>query len=310
MHRREKSIIVKDSHQDPCTNHIIADQLNSDAFAAIPFIAKEKTMGVLIVDQQFLPHKISADDLPMVETLADLTAVAMANASLIKRMEGFGDIAHQLRSPLMDIRGRVQLIMDGKITDTSRIRDYYQTILGVIESFESSINQMLSLQKIDAGLFEFNLKESSLTSIINKVVASNRYNSALKSIEIIVTLRHKNDLVWADELKLASALQALLENAIKFSYENSSVHVQSRDDHNKVYIAVIDKGRGINENDIPHLGERHYRGRNAQEERIDGIGLGLKIVKYIVDGHKGQLHIESKIKPGQHIYDRDTSEGR
>lgn len=290
---KKKAILVRDATQDPGVNRFMVDELFSNSFATIPFIVKERPMGVLVIDQRYLPYQITENDLTMVETLADLAAIAIENAMLIRRMEGFAEIAHQLRSPLMDIRGRVQLLTDGIITKPEKVQNYYQVILGVIESFESSINQMLSLQKIEAGHYEFFFKESSVRNIIQHALEANRYGASQKEIEIEVKFNHSNDVIFADEDKLISSIQALLENAIKFSSKKTMVYICTRDLEAAIEICVIDHGLGINAEDIPHLGERHYRGKIAREQRIDGIGLGLMIIRYVVDGHHGILDIQS-----------------
>jgi signal transduction histidine kinase len=96
-----------------------------------------------------------------------------------------------------------------------------------------------------------------------------------------------------DAEKLTSSVQALLENAIKFSPENSVVTISTQETRDRIVICVVDQGMGIHSEDIPHLGERHYRGKMAREKRIDGIGLGLRIVQFVVEGHHGVLKIES-----------------
>ncbi len=292
------TIFVQDAHHDPHTNQVITDQLGSDSFAALPLVAKERPIGVLIVDQKFLPLPIAEGDLHMVETLADLAAIAVENAVLVKKLEGFGDIAHQLRSPLTDIRGYVQLLMDGIVKDPVKVQEYYQIVLAAVEGFESSVNYMLSLKKIEAGLYDIRMREASFTKIIRGVIQLYRYNAALKHIEIFEELNHQDDTVWADSEKLASAIQVLLENAIKFSFEGSQVRIITGDDPEGVWVSVIDHGRGIPDSERAHLGERYFRGKIAREEQIDGAGLGLMIAKYIVEGHHGRLSVESKLNKG------------
>jgi signal transduction histidine kinase len=293
-----RSILVKNARTDPLTNALIAGPLNSNAFAAIPFISKEKPIGVLIIDQQYLPYNLSQTDLTVVEMLADLGAIAIENASLIRRLENFGEFAHQMRSPLMDIRGRIQMLEDGVITQPEHIHQYYKVILYVMESFASSINQMINLQKIEAGIFDVKPRLISLLEVIQEVVQSFQYTSEQVGVPIIVNLRHQHDTILADREKLGSAVLALVENAIKYSQEKGAVTVLTEDTNQETCISVTDQGLGINPEDIPHLGERHFRGRIAQEEEIEGIGLGLMIVRHILEGHHGQLVIHSVVGKG------------
>jgi signal transduction histidine kinase len=270
------------------------------AFALVPLIARERPICVMLADNQFLSTPIQAEDVRMLETLAVQTANAIENARLVAQLErSFGEIAHQLRSPLMDMRGFIQMLADGLEKRPERIQDYYAFVLAAMEDFDSMVTDVLNLDKIEAGALRFQRQETSLKQIVQKVIRVHYYRAWRKHISLVEEYQHCRDQIFADPDRLASAIQVLVENAINYSYRGGRVTICTTDvGSGSAQIRVTDEGRGIPEEEIPRLFDKYFRGRFALEEHIDGNGIGLTIARYIVEVHGGSIKVQSTVGKG------------
>ena len=269
--------------------------------AVVPLIAKEKPLGVLIVDNKFLPHRIIEDDLSMIETLAAQAAVAFENARLIKtQRETFGDIAHQLFSPVQTIQGFVRLLADRKVEGLDTAQEYYQLIVEATEYLRGMADNLLHLRRIDTGRFEMQPEPASVKEIVRSAMDLYRYAAEAKRIRVEAVFHHsvQADAVQVDKVKMTGALQNLIENAIKYSPEDALVTVITSDHDGWLCIAVRDQGYGIPPHELPQLFQRHWRGQRSKETAVDGTGIGLAIAKHIVEMHGGKISVQSKVGVG------------
>jgi signal transduction histidine kinase/putative methionine-R-sulfoxide reductase with GAF domain len=298
---RNEAIHVSDAHSDPRSNPLLVDRLGVDAFAAVPLIARKRAIGVLVVDNKFLVKGIQPGDVEILETFANQVAVAVENAHLVRRQEDlFGDIAHQLFSPITSLRGYASLLADGKVRDAETLQEYYEIITEAVEYLGGMAANLLNLRKIEAGIFSLQPEKVTVTQLVQEAVNLYRYAAESKDIDVQTVLRHraKNEWIEADKEKMITAIQNLVENAIKYSPEESTIVVATSDDENSIRIAVQDRGPGIPADELQRVFGKHFRGRIAEERRIDGTGSGLTIAQYVAEQHGGGIRVESELGEG------------
>ena len=266
------------------------------SYVSYPLEVGGETIGVLSLLSK-KPDFFTDQICSIIEDFRSRAAVAIENARLFEQLEeSFGQIAHQLRSPLTDMRGFTQLLADGRETRPEKMQEYYTFILAAMEDFDSMVTDMLNLKKIEAGAFKFRMREASLRNIIRKAVGHDRYTVMVRRIEIKEDFRHGQDLITVDEERLASAVQVLIENAIHYSDKGGKVIISTKEDGENVYISVRDEGWGIPEEELPRIFEKYFRGEIAH--RIEGTGIGLTIAKYIVERHGGGILVNTVFGKG------------
>jgi signal transduction histidine kinase/DNA-binding response OmpR family regulator len=263
-------------------------------------------------DRPFSPRPITDEHFESLLTIASFAANAIWSErqyqravqesellrSLAKeREEMFSDIAHQLKSPLTSMKVPTERLADGKVKDPDTVQEYYRIIASATEDFDRMVDDILNLKRIEAGAFVLWKRETSVTDMIERVVRLFRFSAAAKDIEIETALNHNVEYIQVDPDKMMSALQTLLENAVHFSEKGTKIIISTFDDQEALHISVQDEGYGIPEDELPHIFEKYFRGRIAEEKAIDGVGIGLTIAKHVVEQHGGRISFQSK--PGK-----------
>ena len=149
---------------------------------------------------------------------------------------------------------------------------------------------LLDLSRMDAGLLELDLAEHDFGEIIESSATPFETLADEKGISLNIQLPENPVKITADRPRLEMALGNLLDNAIKFSTENGEIRVILENDQECITLKVCDTGQGISPDDLPHIFERFYRGR---VHNVEGSGLGLSIVKSVVEAHGGTVDVES-----------------
>lgn len=233
-----------------------------------------------------------------------LQEVAKANREL-KRLDKLKDefisvVSHELRTPLTSIRGAVGLIAQRVVEPGS---DPYQlliqTAVNNCERLSSIINDLLDVQKFEAGKFVLQLKPVDLVDLVQQAIsASNAYAHKYQ-----VNVRLQADLampltVNADALRIRQVVDNLLSNAIKFSRPGGAVLVELSGDDQQVKVAITDHGVGIPESFHARVFDKFSQADASDSRTQEGTGLGLTICKKIVESHQGQIGFISQEQQG------------
>jgi PAS domain S-box-containing protein len=213
--------------------------------------------------------------------------------------------AHQLRTPLAGIKWALRMILDGEIGKVDKeAASYLDKAYQTNEIMICLVNDLLNVTRIEEGRFLLELKPVSLKDLVKKVIMEAEVVSERKNIE--VGLKSKKDgliEIDADPEKLRLALQNLIENAIKYSERGGKVAVSITPKEDRtVLITVKDSGIGIAEKEHKRVFSKFFRGRNATRVQTQGTGLGLFIVKNIIESHNGKIWFKSEINKGTTFY--------
>ncbi|MFH0828428.1 MAG: ATP-binding protein [Candidatus Omnitrophota bacterium] len=208
------------------------------------------------------------------------------------RSDFVANVSHELKTPLTSIKGFVETLLDGAWKDKENAPRFLEIIHGHTERLNNLINDLLELSFLESGEMkldknEFDFKELADKTLLNFKARLNEKNiSAGNKIP-------PGTKVNADSGKLEQALANLIDNAIKFSPEKSSINVYSESLDNRLKVIVEDFGPGIPAKHLPRLFERFYRVDKARSSELGGTGLGLSIVKHLIELHKGTVGVES-----------------
>lgn len=208
------------------------------------------------------------------------------------RREFIANISHELRTPVTVIRGSLEAIRDGVVTEKEDVEEFHEQMYNESIFLQRLINDLLDLSRLQNTDFPIEKDKLNLCDVIQDAVRGSRRMSIEKHLEIKADLDKELYLIDGDYGRLRQMLMIFLHNSIKFSPEGSSIEVQLRE--NKLY--VIDHGCGMSADDVEHAFERFYKARN--EHNKSGSGLGLAISKQIALRHDMQVSLTSTVGEG------------
>lgn len=211
------------------------------------------------------------------------------------RKELISNVSHDLRTPVASIQGYAEtlLLKKDNISNEDRER-YLETIVKSSERLKKLVSELFELSKLESKQIKPEMERFVIAELIYDIANKYRIISQKKGISINTVLSKDLPLVEADISLLERALQNLIDNAIKFCEEGDTINIEvNMNEVGKVNVRISDSGQGIQQEDIPHIFERYYKGR----EHSESTGLGLAIVKKIVELHHSDIKVFSQ--PGK-----------
>jgi PAS domain S-box-containing protein len=201
-------------------------------------------------------------------------------------------VSHELRTPLTPIQAYSELIMMRNL-DAEKIKSYACIINKETLRLGALIGDLLDLSRIDAGKgLSLSPEEVDFKELLNTVY--NTFKSASARHRISLTAPEKAEKITIDRNKIIQVMSNLLSNAVKYSPDGGDIHITMEDRNNRIYISVSDQGLGMPRDALPIIFEKFYRVDSPAVKKIGGTGIGLSIVKYIVELHNGGITVESE----------------
>ncbi|MBI4619490.1 MAG: HAMP domain-containing protein [Desulfobacterales bacterium] len=214
------------------------------------------------------------------------------------RKEFVANVSHELRTPLTSIKGFVETLRNGAVNDPEKSLGFLEIIEKHTERLNRLITDLLNLSQIESGKIEMNLKPVNLVDVTFRVISNFKEIADRKGQKIKVNIPPVLPHVLADEERIETVMENLLDNAVKYTPNNGDIAVSALDKDSGIQIEVADTGIGIPPNDLPRIFERFYRVDKARSRELGGTGLGLSIVKHIIETHGGNVRAESEVGKG------------
>jgi len=222
----------------------------------------------------------------------------------VERMKSafLGMAAHELNTPLTTIIGFSELLTAqetaGKFDDR-QIKDYLRLIHDKAMALSGLVDDLLDVSRIESGRpLSLNYREFSFPAMARDVVAAYRDQYSQHRIEMV--LPEDAPPLCADQSRLEQVVEHLISNSIKYSPHGGTVQVGLRVLDDRYELCVTDEGIGMNEEQLAHIYDRFYRA-DASDTAVQGVGLGMSIVRHIVLAHHGDIHIESRLGSGTRV---------
>lgn len=211
------------------------------------------------------------------------------------RREFIANISHELRTPVTVIRGSLEALRDGVVTEPADVAEFHEQMYNESLFLQRLINDLLDLSRLQNTDFPIEKEPLDLCAVVQDAVRGSRRLGLEKEITITAKLDKEPYLLNGDYRRLRQMLMIFLHNSIKFSSEKSSIEVELAG--NKLKLS--DHGCGMKAEDVPHAFDRFYKARNEQNK--SGSGLGLAIAKQIALRHGMELSLESELGKGTTI---------
>jgi hypothetical protein len=298
-------LIVDDLSKVEAVSSILSENVRS--LVGAPLMIADRVIGVIHADT-LEPHTFTQDDVTLLQLAADRVAPAIEHARLYEaeqraRMEAeaanrmkdefLATISHELRSPLHSILGWVTLLRGGTLGEQATARAL-QTVERSARAQNRIISDLLDVSKIINGQLHLNVHTLEPAPIIEAGVEGVRPAADAKRIRIQMMLDPNAGPIVGDSDRLQQIVWNLVSNAIKFTATGGLVQVRLERVDSEVEITVSDTGAGINPEFLPFVFDRFRQADSSSTRRASGLGLGLAIVRHLVELHGGTVRAESE----------------
>ncbi|MBU4140649.1 MAG: GAF domain-containing sensor histidine kinase [Candidatus Omnitrophica bacterium] len=298
----------------------------------VPIISQEARLGLIMIGTDLPYARVTEGDLEILSILSGQIAGGVENAKLYEELwqshqyleqrvaqrtkelasaneklkkidklksEFVSAVSHELRTPLTSIKGYAAILMAGKLgVVPAPVKERLEKINKHSDSLTKLVNDLLDISRIESGKVGMKLEKLNLKDVVNEVVDITAPQIKEKKIQLAVDIPGKAPACLADKVQLGRVLTNLLGNAIKFTPEKGKISIKAREVEGLLQIDVRDSGIGIGEEELAKIFDEFYREDNAINQKIKGAGLGLSLVKHIVEAHKGKVWVSSKLGCG------------
>lgn len=207
------------------------------------------------------------------------------------------NVSHELRTPMTTIIGFVEGIMDGTIPPEKH-KQYLSIVLDESKRLSRLVTDLLDLSKMEQGKFPLEIRAFDLNEMIRLNIIKSEKRISEKDIQLTISFQAENQKVLADKDSIQRVLTNLIDNAIKFTPNGGFIDIRTGLANGKVFVAVQNSGAGIAKDELSHVFDRFYKTDKSRSQDKSGAGLGLFIVKNILQSHGENIWAESD--PGEY----------
>jgi PAS domain S-box-containing protein len=279
-----------------------ADGLRALGFqcaVSIPLTARGRNLGALTLASTSQSRPFGEEGIALAEETARRIAVAIDNARLYEnsleasraRDEFLATISHELKTPITSVLGFTQLLKQDNLSD-EEIQIALESIEASAKSQARLVEDILDMSRAIMGKFRLDVSPTHLATVVDQAVEAVRPAATAKGLELAANLESTRCLVLGDPSRLQQVVWNLLTNAIKFTSPGGRVDIGLECQENMLILTVRDSGAGIPPEVLPQVFDRFWQGQSAREH--GGLGLGLSIVRHLVELHGGSVRADSE----------------
>jgi signal transduction histidine kinase len=334
---KKEPIFVKNIF-DPNNRFYVPDEwlkaFEGNSILVIPLIIENNVIGILTVDMRDKEMRFDESNLNLLELFANDAAIAISRSTLNEKLKNFNErlkqkirdataelslknrrleeldrmknqflstISHELKTPLTSIKGYSSLMSTGKL---GNLTDEQKKSIDIVNNEAERLNQLitnlLDLTKLETGRLKLKLQETDLNQLVESVVNDMKTKAAERNILFKFTSAPIGKIKLDPNL-IELALKNLISNAIIYNKPDGSVEVLVQEEESKVVVYVKDTGKGMNRKEIKQIFAKFHQLQEHTIRYTGGAGIGLAIVKSIIDKHNGNVKIKSSPRKGTTI---------
>lgn len=218
----------------------------------------------------------------------------------LKKMEKYrrdflGNVSHELKTPLFNIQGYLETLLDGGIYDLNINMNYLQKAANNVDRLGRIVDDLVFISLTEAGELKLNKEVFKVRTLFQKIIDDVEQQAKYKKIKIkFKELEEEEANVFADFDRIYQVGYNIIWNALKYCPDKSVINIGIYDALDRIFIEISDNGQGIAEEHLPRLFERFYRVDKSRSREEGGTGLGLSIVKHIIEAHQQTIQVKSK----------------
>lgn len=216
------------------------------------------------------------------------------------RKEFLGNVSHELKTPLFTVQGYILTLLDGAMEDKNLRKKYLERASKGVERLGYIVNDLDMITKLEVGDLSLNVETFNMVDLVENVFDMLEMKAAKKRITLTFDTHYASPImVNADKERIQQVLANLIVNSLKYGREKGTTEISIENlIKNKVIVRVTDNGEGIAKKDLSRIFERFYRVDKSGSRKEGGSGLGLSIVKHIIEAHNEKIYLESEIGVG------------
>ncbi|MEW6456804.1 MAG: ATP-binding protein [Acidobacteriota bacterium] len=286
-----------------------------EILAQFPFTHKE-LRGVIGLGRKKSEKLYSKKDLEFILTISEEASIGIERLKLqeeviLERLEKekleeinrlksefVSTVSHELRSPMTSIRGFAEMLQIGKKIDKEKRDEYLDIIIEESERLSRLIENILDISKIEEGVKKYYFDKLNLKDLIERTLSSMEFQFKKSGFKINKNISEKIPLINGDCDALTQVLINLLNNSIKYSSDRKEITVNLKENKDYLIVEIEDKGIGIPEDKLDKIFDKYYRIEDEEFKKVKGLGLGLSVVRHIIEAHNGDIKVESKVGIG------------
>ncbi|KAA3620114.1 MAG: hypothetical protein DWQ05_05135 [Calditrichaeota bacterium] len=276
---------------------------------------KKNILGILLLGPKKSGFRYSREDIDLLSVAANQTSQTIERINLQQdllfkqevarhleelsksKSQFISSVTHELKTPLTSIKMFAEL-MGNENTALAKAREYSAIIEGEADRLNRLISTVLDFAKMERGTKSFQFHAVDLNKIITGALVPFEYIFKMENFTIKVSLHLSPLIVIADADGLVQIFNNILSNAMKFSASVRELLIETSEKNGFAVMAITDRGIGIDKRELENIFQPFYRARDKKAQRIGGAGLGLQVVKSIVDAHNGRIEVQSQPEKG------------
>ncbi len=271
-----------------------------------PVIYEDTLLGIIVMSDSRFERHFLPDEIALVRSLTAHGAVVLQQATLFREIRDLEQIksemirmaSHDLRNPLGQVIGYFELLVDDQQDNFTEQHHHFVTLIRKnLDNIRLLLEEILNLEEIES-LQSAGWRPVHINDVLKDVAETLQAQATVKEQTFLIELVPQDCIVRGSNSQLRQAFANIINNAIKYTPEGGTVEVRSYLRDNQFHFVVEDTGYGIPEARQERLFERFYRARTPGTEHIEGTGLGLSLVKSVIERHGGAVWFESEIQTG------------
>ncbi|MFA4842458.1 MAG: GAF domain-containing sensor histidine kinase [Candidatus Omnitrophota bacterium] len=330
--RREKTLSSISASIDTPAKDRLTHVFGVHSFIISPILPKEGDKGLLFVGTQNPDAFITEGEEEVITILANQLGQALENARLFektwrqhqdlekkveertreltaaleevkkisqRKTDFISSVSHELRTPLTSIKGYASILLAGKLGQLPK--DVYERLDKInrhSDELAHMVNDLLDISRIEAGRMTMKFEEQNLNHIVAAATDLLSVQAKEKQIELSTGLPAGANAVFADKSQIERVFINIIANAVKFTPPKGKIKIISHKTDNMVQVDITDTGCGIPQEAQELIFEEFYRVDNPINQEVKGTGLGLALVRHIIEAHKGKIWVKSKVGQG------------
>jgi len=215
------------------------------------------------------------------------------------RKEYIGNVSHELKTPIFNIQGYIETLIDGGMNDSEINTKYLERASKAVDRMISIVEDLETISGLEAGNLVLNYENFDFFALCNEVIDAQEMLAKSKNIRVILKTKDMPALlVSADRKRISQVVTNLVVNSIKYGIDGGVTKIKYYDMESSILVEIKDNGIGIGQEDLKRVFERFYRVDKSRSRSQGGTGLGLSIVKHIIEAHNQTINVKSEPQVG------------
>ncbi|HEY98170.1 MAG TPA: response regulator [Dehalococcoidia bacterium] len=309
--RQAKPIIIDDFTNLTDKNLEPLKKKTRQSFGGIPLSILGESIGVMGVVTSDTNHEMTDNNIELLTGIGREITIAVRNAQLYEaassakalqeldnmRTEFLANVSHELRTPLAVIKGSANSLLQSDVIFDESTRQYFlQSIDKDADTLTRLVDDLLMMSRLEAEALEVKRKLCKLSEVIETI--QDRLDNLTVKHQLQVNIPDDLPSVNIDDIRIGQVLTNLVENAVKFSDDNTNIRIEAESNDKDIIVSVTDQGSGIPPEIHEKIFERFFQGNGSKAGRRKGTGLGLAICRGIIEAHGGKIWVESQPDQG------------